>query len=191
MSKSLFAFVFILLHGFRQAPDCGGIYRWDNKILIDPVGLQVFSKASKTSIIHTVTGYTRPPNTQLGTNRGTIEQKKVTVTAWLIGLGEEDNDQDYHLILSSLNFKDSIIAEIPDPTCDKLEHFIGLRERFTAARAFIEQNVDETPGSIHYLETPVKVKVTGVLFFDRMAHGNGHAKNGIEIHPVLKIWRAQ
>jgi len=33
------------------------------------------------------------------------------------------------------------------------------------------------------------VKVTGFLFFDKMAHGNGHARNGVEIHPVLKIWK--
>lgn len=100
------------------------------------------------------------------------------VTAWLIGLGEEENDQDYHLILCSLNIKDSMIAEIPDPTCKKLENFIGLRERYTAAHDFITTEIDETPGDIHYLPAPVKVRVTGFLFFDKMAHGNGHARNG-------------
>lgn len=188
MLKPLLPFVFMLLYGVHPTPECGGTLRWDNKILVDPKGLSLFSKTPKPSTIHTVVGYTRPPIEQLRTNRGAIESKKVTVTTWLIGLGEEDNDQDYHLILCSLNFKDSMIAEIPDPTCTKLENFIGLRQRYTAARDFITTEIDATPGDIHYLPAPVKVKVTGFLFFDRMAHGNGHARNGIEIHPVLKIW---
>jgi hypothetical protein len=170
--------------------DCGGSYRWDNKILIDAAGLKLFPKRAKASTIHTVTHYQRPPNEQLGAKRGTLEQKKVTVTAWLVGLGKEDNDNDYHLILTSLNSADSMIAEIPDPTCPKLEHFPGLRDKYTIARTFIEEEVDDSPGNIHYIDTPVKVKVTGVLFFDRSAHGNGHSHNGVEIHPVMKIVRA-
>jgi hypothetical protein len=31
------------------------------------------------------------------------------------------------------------------------------------------------------------VFVVGMPFFDKKAHGNGAAKNGIEIHPVLGI----
>lgn len=167
--------------------DCGGSYRWDNKIMIDAAGLKLFPKRSKPSTIHTIVNYARPPIEELRTNRGTIEQKKVTVTAWLVGLGKEDNDNDYHLILTSLNEEDSVIAEIPDPDCPKLEHFPGLKNKFTIAREFIQENVDASPGAVDYLPERIKVKVTGMLFFDRMAHGKGHAKNGVEIHPILKI----
>jgi hypothetical protein len=62
---------------------------------------------------------------------------------------------------------------------------------YKAARKFIEDNIDETPGSIHYLDEAVKVKITGIVFFDKVAHGNGHALNGIEIHPVLNIVKAK
>jgi hypothetical protein len=32
-----------------------------------------------------------------------------------------------------------------------------------------------------------KVTVTAYIFFDKMAHGNGHAVNGVEIHPIISI----
>ena len=181
----------ILLFAFKPTDDCPSSYRWDNKIMIDAKGLSLFHKTPGSSTMNTVVHYTKPPNNQLGANRGSIESKKVTVTALLIGLGKE-RDQDYHLILCSTNHKDSMIAEIPDPDCPKLNDFIGLRERFSKARQFIKDNVDDTPGGIHYLpdDKVIKVKVTGMLFFDKKAHGNGHARNDIEIHPVLKIVKA-
>ena len=37
---------------------------------------------------------------------------------------------------------------------------------------------------------PLSVKVTGIIFFDKSGHGNGHAENGIEIHPIFEISKA-
>ena len=96
--------------------------------MIDPKGISLFPKTPISSTIHTVVNYQKPTQNLLGTNRGTIESKKVSVTGYLIGLGTEE-DEDYHLILASLNYKDSLIAEIPDPTCPKLLHFPGLRDK--------------------------------------------------------------
>jgi hypothetical protein len=192
MQKIFLSFFSVLLFIHRPPDECGGSYRWDNKIMIDPKGLSLFSKQPTARSIHSIISYQKPPQEELRTNRGTIESKKVTVTGYLIGLGEEDNDQDYHLILASINYKDSLIAEIPDPSCSKLSHFPGLRDKYSIARKFIEDNVDETPGNVHYLDAAdvIKVKVTGMLFFDKHAHGNGHSRNDIEIHPVLKIVKA-
>jgi len=50
--------------------------------------------------------------------------------------------------------------------------------------------VDATPGDIHFIPQPIKLKITGILFFDKKAHGNGHSRNDIEIHPVLGIRKA-
>ena len=164
-------------------------YRGDIKILIDPDGLTTYDKSAETTTVSDLTAIERPANSELGKNRSDPEKRKVTVTALLIGIGHEP-DGDYHLIICSLNKKDSMIAEIPDPTVKKLKGFPGLRDDFTTARSFIENNVDETPGKIHYLENSVKVKITGVPFFDRIAHGSGRSTTGIEIHPVLKIRKA-
>jgi hypothetical protein len=101
-------------------------------------------------------------------------------------LGSED-DRDYHLVLTNDTRTDSLIAEIPDSSCTKLDHFPALREKYGRAHAFVSEQI-ETPGSsVEELTTPVKVQVTGFLFFDKMAHGHGHAKNGIEIHPITAI----
>jgi hypothetical protein len=163
-------------------------YRGDIKLLIDEKGIETFDMQPDPSTIKDLVEIERPDNSELGPNRSEPEQRKVTVTAWLVGLGKE-GDGDYHLILTSVNKKDSLIAEIPDPTQKKVKGFPGLVSSYRKARKFIEDKVDETPGHIHYLEPAekIKVKVTGVLFFDKMAHGNGHAPNGIEIHPVLVI----
>jgi hypothetical protein len=186
MKKILFVLV-LPFFGFRSADDCGGSYRWDYKILIDPLGANtVYKKTAVSKSIHTLVSITRPTNAQLGNHRSAREQQKIKTTALIVGFGEE-GDNDYHLILTSLDGSDSLIAEIPDPTCKKLKGFPGLKHDYKAARKFIEDNIDGTPGSIHYLDEAVKVKITGVVFFDKMAHGNGHANNGVEIHPVLKI----
>jgi hypothetical protein len=189
--KKLLLILLLPFFGFIAVDDCGGVYRWDYKILIDPLGANtVYNKTAVAKSIHSLVNITRPANSQLGNHRSIPEQQKVRATAFIVGLGKED-DGDYHLILTSLNSADSLIAEIPDPGCKKLKGFPGLLHDYTAARKFIEDNIDETPGSIHYLDEAVKVKITGVVFFDKTAHGNGHAHNGIEIHPVLKIVKAE
>ena len=178
---------FLPFLAFTTPPFCGGTYRWDYKILIDPLGANtVYKKTAVAKSIHALVSLARPANSQLGNHRSLPEQQKVKVTALIVGLGQEA-DGDYHLILTSADGSDSLIAEIPDPSCKKIKGFPGLKRDYTAARQFIEDNIDQSPGSIHYLDEGVKVKITGVVFFDKMAHGNGHAPNWVEIHPVLGI----
>jgi hypothetical protein len=56
------------------------------------------------SSIHALVYITRPALIQNLDANGATEQRNVTVTAWLIGLGEE-TDSDYRLILTSLDNK--------------------------------------------------------------------------------------
>jgi hypothetical protein len=186
--KTLLSFLLLPpLFSFLPETPCGGVYRWDYKILIDPLGAgTVYNKAAVARSVHSLVSLTRPTNAQLGNHRSLPEQQKVKTTAFIVGLGQED-DGDYHLILASLDGQDSLIAEIPDPTCKKIKGFPGLKHDYTEARKFIDDNIDGNPGDIHYLDEGVKVRITGVVFFDKAAHGNGHAANGVEIHPVLKI----
>ena len=78
----------------------------------------------------------------------------------------------------------SLIAEIPDPECPKLEHFPALRTIYGMARKFVTDSIQEPPTQIKELDEAVKIRVTGILFFDKLAHGRGHGRNGIEIHPI-------
>ena len=182
--KKLFLFLFVLpLLSFQPYDDCGS-YRWDYKILVDATGWPLLNITAKSKTISGLNNITRPAVP--GKQRTTFEKLKVTVTAWVVMLGSED-DRDYHLVLTNNNRTDSLIAEIPDPTCGKLTHFPALRDKYEKARTFVNEHIDTPGSSVVKLNTPVKVKVTGFLFFDKMAHGNGHARNGIEIHPITNI----
>jgi len=179
----ILAFIFLFL-SFKPPEDCGGSYRWDYKILIDPTGWPLINKQPKLKTIHSLINISRP--TVLGKQRTPYETWKVTITAWVVMLGKE-GDSDYHLVLTNQSRTDSLIAEIPDPSCDKLKHFPALKDKYQIARDFVVNEIDDPHSSVDELPNPVKVKVTGFLFFDKMAHGKGHAKNGIEIHPITKI----
>jgi len=183
MKKLLFILLFFPLLSFHRYDDCGE-YRWDYKILVDPTGWPLLNITSKNKTVGSLNNITRPP--VLGKQRTPYEKWKVTVTAWVVMLGSE-GDRDYHLVLTNANRTDSLIAEIPDPTCSKLTHFPALRDKYGKARKFVDDNIEEPGSSVEELATPIKVKVTGFLFFDKMAHGHGHSRNGIEIHPITKI----
>jgi hypothetical protein len=182
--KKLFSFAILFtLLSFQSYDDCG-TYRWDYKILIDPTGWPLLNITAKSKTVPGLNNITRPA--VLGAQRTPFEKWKVKVTAWVVMSGSED-DRDYHLVLTNTARTDSLIAEIPDPTCQKLTHFPALRTKYGNARTFVDGEIGVPGSSVQELATPVKVTVTGFLFFDKMAHGNGHAKNGIEIHPVTEI----
>jgi hypothetical protein len=175
-------FLFLPLCSF--SPDDCGKYRWDYKILVDPTGWPLLNKKAQSKTISNLVGLQRPK--KLGKQRTPFETLKVTVTAWVVMLGKE-GDRDYHLVLTNKNRTDSLIAEIPDPTCNKVQQFPALVKKYKDARIFVNDNIKEPPTEVKELNQPIKVKVTGFLFFDILTHGDGHAKNGIEIHPIISI----
>lgn len=183
-------FLFITFLSFNSQSDCG-VYRWDYKILIDADGLLLLKAEAKTSSINKLTKIKRPPNSALKNQRADAENQKVIVTAIITAYGKEE-DGDYHLVLQSPTTDSTLIAEIPDPNCDKLKGFPTLKKLYSKARSFIEANIGNVPSRVTDLDESeqIKVKVTGIPFFDKRAHGNGHAANGIEIHPILKITKA-
>jgi hypothetical protein len=171
------------LFSFAEPTDCGSL-RWDYKILIDAAGLEVYKQHPHTSSIQELVTAERP--TVLGNQRTEFEDQKVTVTGYVTKLGKEA-DRDYHLVVKSLDDEYSIVCEIPDPTCSKLKHFPGLKADYKAARNYVNQKIKLPTSQIKALTQKVKVKITGVPFFDKADHGEGHSLNGIEIHPVLQI----
>jgi hypothetical protein len=162
-----------------------GKYRWDIKLLTDTAGQRVFSMSPLETDIHQLVNISRPSSAERKNGRAESEKKKVSVDAYIVMFGKED-DKDYHLVLSSLDWKDSLIAEIPEPETEQLKEFTKLKNHYRIARTFIDSCIMNRSKRIHLI-TPIKVKITGVLFFDKIGHGKGHAMNGIEIHPILEI----
>lgn len=95
------------------------------------------------------------------------------VQAKLIKLRRE-KDMDLHLILADLNNPEArMIAEVPDPACAKGS---GYEAQLRAARAALSS-----------ISEQAQVEVIGVGFFDYLHESRGGARNGFELHPVLRI----
>ena len=166
------------------------VYRWDVKILIDSAGLRIYKQKSKPETISNlanVNATPRPEQNELTKGkRAEAEKRKVTVTAYLIATGLEE-DGDYHLVCKALNSKKTLIAEIPDPTTTKLRGFPGLKADYGKGRSEVDGKIGRPPHQVTDLVIKRKIRITGIVFFDKLAHGNGHAENGVEIHPVTTI----
>lgn len=101
-------------------------------------------------------------------------QVKATLTEF-----KKEADEDYHLVLVSGS--NTMIAEIPDPSCASGSPFLG---GIKIARSQFDAQFSAS-GTMKHVN--VSVTVTGVAFFDFIHGQTGVAPNGIEIHPVLDI----
>ena len=172
-----------------------GVYRWDVKIAVDTAGQRISkskykAKATSVSDLANKKENPRPEKKEIQKGlRADTEKRKVTVTAYVVGLGKE-KDGDYHLILKALRSKKTLVAEIPDPDQPKLKGFPTYKKLYAKAREVVDNDIQVPTSTIKEIE-PIKVIVTGFVFFDIFeegGHGHGSAiENAIEIHPVLKI----
>ncbi len=177
----LFVLLILVIAATAFLPPATGVYRWDYKLCVDTAGIRVFKQKPAASTIHDLVHLTRPQPAELKNQRAEAEKHQVTVTAF---------KYLFHLVLKSLTGSEILIAEIPDPTGAKLKGFPGLKKAYTAARDFVDANIDDSPEEVHALPHHIKIPVTGLIFFDKIAHGIEHAVNGVETHPVLKIGKA-
>ncbi len=166
------------------------VYRWDIKILIDSEGLKIYDQKPNPATISNLADENkthRPTKKEMSKGkRANAEKRKVTVTAYIIATGRED-DGDYHLVCEDINGGKTLIAEIPNPLHPKLKGFPGLKTHYSRARNEIDSRIGTPANEVKQLSKKHKVKITGIIFFDKIAHGKGHAVNGVEIHPVLGI----
>lgn len=110
-----------------------------------------------------------------------VWQLDALLTDYKIENDPDTGDSDYHLVLKDKS-GDTMIAEIPSPTCvDENSPFHAGVER---ARAQFDAKLHAT-GDFQDAELPVRV--VGVGFFDFPHNQRGVAPNGIELHPVLDI----
>lgn len=75
------------------------VYRWDVKVLIDSAGLRIYNHKAKPETISNladINATPRPEKDEMSKGkRADAEKRKVTVTAYIIATGLED-DGDYH-----------------------------------------------------------------------------------------------
>ena len=153
-----------------------GFERWPVKVLIDqdsklvdytPINSSV-AKLNSLEVPGTYPHDRRLKNEELHVFR---------VRARLIEMRDE-TDSDLHIIIADPDQIDTtMIAEIPAPFCALGS---GHEKDYETARAKARQ-----------IPLGALVEVEGVGFFDVMHGQSGVAKNGFEIHPVLKITQVQ
>ncbi len=140
------------------------------------------------------------------TDQPVKEDTLVTISGWLYLVAFEADDCDFHIQISpqartSANppTKDDncIIVEVPSG-----EYATGIADQVEGVRQWVIDNLlGKTPpkiGSVHVMQHPVYVTVTGALFYDDsheyMADGRtGRGKKGMEsktlweLHPVTSL----
>ena len=174
-----------------QLPPKCGKWRWDVKTLTDQQGNGLLSKIPiKSSIDELVVP--KPPKVLYSDNhsdgqepRMTTENQVVEIIAYVTKVKHED-DSDLHFILKSPNSENTMIGEIPDPACSTFDNFPLQKKHFENTR----QDGNTVWDMWKSTKRPVKVKITGIPFWDGIHQGNnpkGASQYCREIHPILSI----
>lgn len=109
-----------------------------------------------------------PANGRVATERK-VYRVTATVTAKIT-----ENDSDIHLALTGSDGS-TMIAEAPEPACSRN----ALDRNAINAARLVAQGVQVSD----------KVVAIGVAFFDFPHNQTGHAKNQIELHPLISLKR--
>jgi len=140
------------------------------------------------------------------TDQPVKEDTLVTVSGWLYLVAFESDDCDFHIQISPqprtsadppTKEDNSMIVEVPSG-----QYATGVADQVEGVRQWVIDNLlnKAAPkiGSVHVMQHPVYVKVTGALFYDD-AHvyeadgSTGRGKKGMasktlwELHPVTSI----
>ncbi len=162
-----------------ESVNCGGVERWDVKVLTDNKVNTIDFTPITTTVNGMVTIVTPQPSTSMPRFEGVEDKTYKLVCKITIKKNEADND--YHLV-----FSDGIhtfIGEIPNPVCAaaSTSDFV---DQFIAARNFIDTYIPQTNSNTVNIPD---VEVTGVAFIDPPHGQTGKAPNNIEFHPILDI----
>lgn len=150
----------------RLGLTCGSA-RHQVKDLLDHPHLQRAGVATVEQLVQL-----RPPQWRNTAPRTAQERQVVEVTATVLRYHREA-DQDLHLVLQGASGA-TMIAELPAPGCVAGSPYAAqmkaARERF-----------------LRLYRPGVRLRLTGVVFFDKRNHGDGAAPTWIELHPLLDV----
>jgi len=171
---------------------CAGEERWEEKVLTDSASKDIDFTAS--------TEYTKIQDIReiehesVGDDdkRKDIEFKTVEIKCKIKKykfVGGKKGDNDYHVVIFPVGKPEmTMVAEIPDPTCDNVKSS-KYKNKYKKARKFIDTHSTMRIGSSQWFGMEDRTyTIYGVLFRDQK-HGvqPEQAPNFIEIHPILNI----
>ena len=157
-----------------------GVERWAQKVLTDADTSKINFTPKDISIKGLITIAT--PSVSSNTPRQPQEWQLYKTHCILTKLKLED-DGDYHLVLAD-SLGNTIIGEIPDPTCSstKPSHHIG---QYKTSRDFIDKHYTVTTS---FQNLKAKVVVTGMAYIDPPHGQTGAAPNNLELHSILDVY---
>lgn len=189
MKKRYFFFfliLFLYLSSELYPQNCGGIERWDVKVLSDAEADEINTEPIETTVSELRSFDTKKiPGDD---SRQGYEFYTYTVEC-KIAFYIREADSDYHVVLKDLNYpRRTLIAEVPLPGC-RLVNESGYASQYSAVRNFLESIYTrrQRGHSSHRLVQNGVYRVTGVAFIDFNHRQTGRAPNDLELHPILSI----
>jgi hypothetical protein len=158
---------------------CGGVERWEQKVLIDD-RVPLIKKQPKLATIEEMNAVvTDTVEITKSTERTPLEMQVYEIRDCFITKAILESDNDIHLVIED-GKGHTMIAEIPDTKCKDAKSSAFADDFRNARKTFRKfQNVYD-----HHRFT-----ITGVLFIDKQ-HSKpptGNADNNVELHPVLDL----
>ena len=157
---------------FAASALCG----WERravKTMTDPDAPNVQLAPVRSSIAE-VAALPRPPSAH--GRRRSAERQVVTLDGYVVQVRNED-DGDLHVVLADEAY--TMIIEFPHDVCMRASRVFS---QATKARQDLMRFLGNGP-----VHGNLKVRVTGVVFFDRWHNQSGVASNAVELHPVLAV----
>lgn len=190
MNKLLLVILFLLVGSIAYCQDndgnepevtCG-VQRWSVKVMTDPDTTLINFNNIVPSTISEQKSFPAPTNINSDPPRLSNETTVYQIDCYLIFFKSE-TDQDIHCGIMSLNMQDTMVAEICDYTCPG----IANTSRYQKLKTLRDWFVSTYHPSGSFQTTFVKIRLTGVGFFDSLHGQRGMARNGREIHSILSM----
>jgi hypothetical protein len=152
------------------------------------------------SVVEFLKTFSGKPGLDDDSPRSPVEQRNVTITAWLYTYARE-GDEDFHLVIGSTNksagrkFMTAEVSGLPKSSSQYYQDLKKARDQFKSVILKGENYCSSFTKK--YLKKPIKVTITGSVFYDTH-HANGgsgtgkyKAKSAWEIHPITSIKPAE
>ncbi len=172
------------------ATSCGvkcGVERWAVKTLTDADADEV----DLTPVVRTPFQLRKleepeekPDNGRLGDVERAVYEVHGVILGWI-----READKDIHIVIASeSNHATTIIAEVPSSDCRRV-CLSDSRTAFDDVRQALATRLGTPPTRYKELSSPVRVRITGVGFFDQRhsTPQHGVAPNNFELHPVIAV----
>jgi hypothetical protein len=164
-------------------------WRSDVKMLTDKGGAALLN-AKPTVMDFSVFLNEKPPVTLDKINpkdktqpRLPSEKEVIQIIAFITTITITADEHDFRMVLRYPDSEETMVAVLPNPDCPALDKFPAVRAQFRQTWKELTLIMKK----LSQESNPVKVKITGVRFWNAPGGERGSSVYGIELHPVLSV----